>query len=103
MESINPKTVEKIFSSQVRLKIIAALVVTSPLLFNDFIEELSITKGNLSSHMRTLEEASFITIKKQFIENRPQTSYNITDIGSSAFKQYVLELEKIISIASKNI
>ena len=101
MKSIDQKEIERVFSSQVRLKIIAALVVKSPLLFSNLIDDLELTKGNLSSHMKNLEDIQFIEINKQFIDKRPQTSYTVTEIGKNSFKRYIEELEKIISLASK--
>lgn len=94
---IDEKVVEKVFSTPVRLKIVAALIARSPLIFSEIISELELTRGNLSSHMKQLESNGFVEVKKEFVNNRPQTSYDITPEGRAAFEQYVKLLESIIS------
>ncbi len=94
---IDEKVVEKVFSTPVRLRIVAALIARSPIIFSEMLKELELTRGNLSSHMKQLEQNSFVTVKKEFVNNRPQTSYEVTKEGQTAFEQYVKLLETIIS------
>jgi len=97
---LDDKQIEKIFSSSVRLRIVAALMTRSPLLFLEIQDELDLTKGNLSSHMKQLEENGIVIVIKEFVGKRPQTSFEITDDGKCAFTTYVKMLESIIKGAS---
>jgi DNA-binding PadR family transcriptional regulator len=46
--------------------------------------------------LRKLEEAGYLTIQKQFVNLRPQTTYTITDKGRDDFKAYINLLEHLI-------
>jgi DNA-binding MarR family transcriptional regulator len=65
--------------------------------FSELIKALELTRGNLSMHMKLLEECNYITIKKQFVNNRPKTTYHITDLGKKDFTVYIDMLENIIA------
>lgn len=65
----------------------------------DFIslkEHLNITDGNLASHLKALENASMIDVKKQFLGRKPNTSYSITANGKKAFVDHLNALENLI-------
>lgn len=49
---------------------------------------LNLSDGNLASHLRTLEEAGYIEVTKQFIGRRPNTMYKATDRGRAAYESY---------------
>jgi DNA-binding PadR family transcriptional regulator len=54
------------------------------------------TDGNLATHLRSLEEANYITFKKDFIGRKPSTVYKVTEEGKRAFGDHLNELEKFI-------
>jgi len=65
----------------------------------DFInlkETLSITDGNLASHLKVLEENDIIKVNKRFIGRKPNTSYSVTERGAQLFKIHLKVLEDII-------
>jgi len=64
--------------------------------FNMMKETLSITDGNLASHMKALENEKYIEIKKQFIGNKPNTTYRATIDGRKAFNDHLSALESLI-------
>ncbi len=76
------------------------MVADGPVDFNTILLELELTKGNLSTHMRKLEEAELIEIKKEFIERKPRTTYLCTDQGKKELRRYLDNLESILSKAS---
>ena len=88
---------EKIFQVPARLKIMSALLARDAVDFTELIELLGLTRGNLSMHMKLLNEKKYIKIIKKFVKNRPKTIYQITEIGRSDFKTYISILEEIIS------
>ena len=59
-------------------------------------EKVGATDGNLSVHLKKLEEAKYISVKKSFIERKPITHYQLTASGRKAFEAYIDSLEKLI-------
>jgi DNA-binding transcriptional ArsR family regulator len=88
---------EKIFQVPARLKIMSALLARDSVDFTELIELLELTRGNLSMHMKLLNENKYVKITKKFVKNRPKTIYRITENGRSDFKTYISILEKIIT------
>ena len=74
----------------------SALMVNDSVNFNDLKELLSITDGNLASHLKALEENAFIKVDKGFIGRKTNTTYSITKTGEKAFKSHIAALEKMI-------
>ena len=94
---MNPiDNLNKLFDSRVRLGIMSALIVNDEVNFNELKELLNITDGNLASHLKALEENSFIKVEKGFIGRKTNTTYSITKSGEKAFKAHVAALEKMI-------
>lgn len=85
----------KAFESRIRLGIMAALMVNDSLDFNSLKELLQVTDGNLASHLKALEKEDFIEMQKSFIGRKPNTSYTITEKGSTAFKNHLDALEQL--------
>ena len=92
---------EKVFQVPARLKIMSMLLVQKKADFSELINALELTRGNLSMHMKLLEECNYITIKKQFVNNRPKTTYQITGLGKKDFTAYIEILEGIIASLKK--
>lgn len=86
----------KAFESKARLGIMSVLMVNDEVSFNNMKELLSLTDGNLATHLRALEEANYISFKKEFIGRKPNTVYSVTDEGKLAFNNHLNELEKFI-------
>ena len=79
-----------------RLAIVSALAAASRLTFTELRDELGMTDGNLSVHLQKLEEKGYVTIDKQFVGRRPQTSCQLTRAGRQAFTNYLDHLEAIV-------
>ncbi len=86
----------KTFDSRVRLGIMSLLMVNEWVDFATIKKELDLTDGNLSTHILAIEKEKYITVKKQFINKKPNTSYTITKAGEKAFKAHIAALEAII-------
>ena len=86
----------KIFDSRNRLGIMSALMVNESVNFNDLKELISVTDGNLASHLKTLEENNYIKVSKGFIGRKTNTTYSVTKNGEKAFKLHLEALEKMI-------
>ena len=86
----------KAFENRVRLGIMATLITGEWFDFNELKEQLDTTDGNLSSHITTLIRCGYVKNRKKFINNKPNTSYMITDKGRIAFMAHIAGLEEIV-------
>ncbi len=93
----NPiENLNKIFDSRIRLGIMSALMVNESVSYNDIKELIQVTDGNLASHLKTLEDNSYIRVQKSFIGRKTNTTYSATKAGEKAFKVHLDALEKMI-------
>lgn len=89
--------VNPLLADRARLAIMANLALAGgPVEFNTLLEELALTKGNLSSHMRRLEEAGFITVHKEFVGKKPRTTYVCTQTGKAEMRRYLSAVEALL-------
>ena len=86
----------KNFESRVRLGIMSILMVNEWIDFTEMKTLLDITDGNLASHSAALEKSEYIKIKKEFVGKKPKTSYKVSEKGRAAFKEHLLNLEKLM-------
>jgi DNA-binding HxlR family transcriptional regulator len=93
---ISISSLNKLFENRVRLGIMSVLIINDSFDFNSLKEALEVTDGNLASHLKALEENNMITVNKQFIGRKPNTSYSITETGSRLFRDHLKALEDII-------
>ena len=98
----NPYSALKgIFHEPNRLAIISALSSASDgLTFREIKEQCALTDGNLSRHLKALEEAEVVEIKKQFIGAKPQTKAYLTEYGRESFIEYLKVLEDVLQKAA---
>lgn len=93
----NPiEALNKVFDSRIRLGVMSVLIVNETVSFKELKQLLSLTDGNLASHLNTLEQAEYIKVKKSFIGKKTNTTYFLTDLGREAFKLHLAALEKMI-------
>jgi predicted ArsR family transcriptional regulator len=59
-------------------------------------DTLNMTDGNLTAHMRTLQEAGYVSVTKEYQGGRPLTSFSLTAPGRKAFANYINLLEQIV-------
>lgn len=74
-----------------------SMLAASPeLAFTELRDALNMTDGNLTSHMRTLQEAGYVSVSKSYANNRPLTTCSLTAAGKKAFAGYIDLLEQIL-------
>ena len=83
---------DKFLENKIRLGILSVLAVNDSYDFSGLKKLLGATDGNLTTHLKALEDAGYLTSRKQFIGRRPNTSYKITESGR---KSFVAHLESI--------
>ena len=87
---------DDVIHGRMRLGIMAYLANAEVADFNELKAALQATQGNLSIHLRKLEDAGFITIEKSFINRKPLTRARITVAGRKAFADYLKAITKLI-------
>lgn len=92
------ENLNKNFESRIRLGIMSVLLVNDWVDFSTMKETLSVTDGNLASHIKALEAEKYIEVKKQFLDKKPNTSYRATIEGRKAFDEHLSALEKLINV-----
>lgn len=92
----NIEALNKAFESRVRLGIMSILLVNDWVDFSNLKEMLSITDGNLASHIVALEKMNYVEVKKQFVGKKPNTSYAVTKTGRKAFNDHLNALEQLL-------
>ncbi|MFC2354953.1 MAG: winged helix-turn-helix domain-containing protein [Capnocytophaga ochracea] len=88
---------DPILHSQLRLGIVSILVSEEKADFARIKEITKATSGNISVQIQKLETAGYITVKKSFKDNYPNTEVQLTKEGLLAFERYVEALKSYIS------
>ena len=87
---------DRVIHEKGRLAIMSMLAAAPDLSFTDLRDALAMTDGNLTTHVRTLQETGYVSITKSYRKNRPLTTCSLTPAGRKAFAQYVNLLEQIV-------
>ncbi|MEA2096230.1 MAG: transcriptional regulator [Candidatus Cloacimonadota bacterium] len=92
---------DAVIHSRVRLAIMIILLQAESANFTYLKKEIDVSDGNLSTHLRKLEEAKYIKMRKQFENRKPKTTISLTDKGRVALKEYTKNLEGYLKLASE--
>jgi DNA-binding MarR family transcriptional regulator len=89
---------DKIIRERARLLILTYLASSDvkAVAFSAIRDALDFTAGNLSIQLKTLMEAGYIGITKEFRDNKPLTRASITARGAAALKRYISEMDSLI-------
>jgi DNA-binding MarR family transcriptional regulator len=92
---------DRVIHERARLSILTSLAAhPGGLAFATLKHLCRLTDGNLSRHLRILEEARLVEIAKSFKDNRPQTTCRLTAAGRKRFVEYLEVLEGVVSDAA---
>lgn len=87
---------DPVLHERCRLAIVSVLAAVESLTFTELRVQLDMTDGNLSVHLQKLEDKGYLSIDKQFVGRRPQTTCRLTATGRKAFQHYLDQLEMIV-------
>jgi DNA-binding MarR family transcriptional regulator len=96
---VNPEAflqLDRVIHEQGRLAIMSALAATPELSFTELRDALRMTDGNLTTHIRTLQDAGYLSVTKSFQNHRRLTTCALTAAGRRAFTHYINLLERTI-------
>ena len=88
--------IDDIIHGRVRLGIMAMLSGVDSADFNTMKARLQTTDGNLSVHLRKLEDAGFVAVTKRFEGRKPLTEASMTAAGRKAFLGYLDTMQGLV-------
>jgi len=96
MTDFEYQQIDDLIHSRIRLAVMAAITSMGPASFSIIKRTVGATDGNLSVHMRKLEDGGYLRVEKTFIDRKPVSIYSLTDAGKAAFKTYIQYLENML-------
>ena len=87
---------DRVIHEKGRLGIMSMLAASPELSFTELRDALEMTDGNVTTHIRTLQEAGYVAVAKTYQNNRPLTTCSLTAAGRKAFAGYIGLLEQIL-------
>lgn len=91
---------EKSIHEPARLGLITCLCAQPDGLgFQDLKMECGLTDGNLSRHLKVMQEAGLVMIHKAGRGRTSRTKVTLTPTGRTAFLSYLHSLEKVLHVA----
>ena len=98
----DPASLERLFHEPSRLAILSALCAARDgLSFTELRDICHLTDGNLSRHLKALEEADIVRIHKAFVDEKPRTTATLTRDGLTRFGLYLDSLESVLKDARR--
>lgn len=88
--------IDEVIHGRVRLGVMALLSGVDTADFATMKAKLQTTDGNLSVHLRKLEEAGFVTVTKRFVGRKPLTEASLSPAGRKAFLDYLDAMQGLL-------
>jgi DNA-binding MarR family transcriptional regulator len=89
--------IDEVIHGRLRLGVMAYLANREGAEFNELKGRLKASDGNLSVHLRKLEDAGYVAIDKSFAGRKPVTRVQLTDDGRAAFVRYLDAMSKLVA------
>jgi DNA-binding MarR family transcriptional regulator len=96
---VNPEPflqLDRVIHEKGRLAIMSMLAASPELSFTELRDALGMTDGNLTTHIRALQQEGYVSVAKSYQNRRPLTTCSLTASGRKAFTEYIDLLEKIV-------
>jgi DNA-binding MarR family transcriptional regulator len=87
---------DRVIHEKGRLAIMSMLAASPELSFTELRNLLSMTDGNVTTHIRALQQEGYVAVAKSYQNRRPLTTCSLTPAGRKAFAEYVNLLEQIV-------
>ena len=97
MDDFDIGHIDEVIHGRLRLGVMAFLSTAESADFNQLKARLQATDGNLSVHLKKLEEAGYVAIDKRFVGKKPLTQIQLTTAGRTAFIQYLDAMAKLVN------
>jgi DNA-binding MarR family transcriptional regulator len=93
--------IDEIIHGRIRLGVVAYLSAVESALFSELRDRVGATDGNLSVHLRKLEDAGYVAIAKSFVNRKPQTRLSLTPAGRKAWARWLDQMEALRNAAGQ--
>jgi DNA-binding MarR family transcriptional regulator len=90
---------DDVIHGRLRLGIVAYLSTVTSALFTELRDKVGATDGNLSTHLRKLEDAGYVRVDKSFVNRKPQTRVTLTDAGRAAWMAWLGQIRSLTAAA----
>jgi DNA-binding MarR family transcriptional regulator len=90
---------DDVIHGRLRLGVVAYLSTVQSALFTELRDKVGATDGNLSTHLRKLEDAGYVRVDKSFVDRKPQTRVVLTDAGRKAWLDWLEQIRALTSAA----
>ena len=91
--------IDDVIHGRLRLGIVAYLSSVESALFPELRDKVGATDGNLSAHLRKLEEAGYVRVEKSFAGRKPQTRLELSAAGRRAWRNWLEQMETLMRAA----
>jgi DNA-binding MarR family transcriptional regulator len=92
--------IDEIIHGRIRLGAVAYLAAVDNASFSELRDMVGATDGNLSAHLRKLEEAGYVRADKSFVNRKPQTRLSLTHEGRQAWNEWLDRIERLTRAAA---
>jgi DNA-binding MarR family transcriptional regulator len=90
---------DDVIHGRIRLGVVAYLSAVDSALFGELRDQVGATDGNLSAHLRKLEDAGYVRADKSFVNRKPQTRLSLTPEGRKAWRVWLDRIDALRSAA----
>jgi DNA-binding MarR family transcriptional regulator len=90
---------DSVIHAPLRLQICAILSATDEAEFALVREETSVSESVLSKHVKQLEEAGYVKVRKATLASRQRTWLALTATGARAFAAHMAALTRLAALA----
>lgn len=87
--------IDDIIHGRLRLGVVAYLSAVDSATFSELRDQVGATDGNLSTHLRKLEDAGYVRVDKSFVNRKPQTRLSLTRDGRRAWGIWLDRMEAL--------
>ena len=88
--------INDLIHGRVRLAAIAYIAGAGDADFTAIKKAVNTSDGNMSVHLRKLEDAGYLAITKGYNDRKPQTIYALTDKGRAAWDEYLEKMRQLL-------
>ena len=102
MDGFDIDQIDEVIHGRVRLGVMAYLSAAETADFNELKVRLQASDGNLSVHLRKLEEAGYVEVEKTYAGRKPLTRLHLTNAGRTAFTGYLDAIGRLVGSSASS-
>jgi DNA-binding MarR family transcriptional regulator len=91
--------IDDVIHGRIRLGAVAYLSAVDSATFAELRDKVGATDGNLSVHLKKLDEAGYVRVDKSFVNRKPQTRLSLTHRGRQAWNVWLDRIERLTRAA----